>query len=355
MIGEAFAEAAGLLRTRPALWLPGIAAAGAIVLVILLQPFVGAFLSGKIDLVVTLLSPLILGATYEVVRRSGTVPGDTTPPGPEGIFEVQADGPAGTGPACEGILTGAGVADQPSEMALPAGAGAVPGEEMNIDLVPELTTGSSGPAPAENWLSVILNGAARNYFRILIPAILIGCAVLLSAGAVLLTLLVAGFPTGPVLIGMTVLGSAVPILAGTFFFDTAAVLENRGVFESIRRAVEVAVNRPSQLIILLLAILFFLGGICFTLMLIFTALVGDRLLPLTTMAPDAISALTPADFVAMIGPDGLLYATLLAAIGVAVVIPVTLTWKACAFRRIVSAVPATVGGEFDSKGRWYKY
>jgi uncharacterized membrane protein len=60
----------------------------------------------------------------------------------------------------------------------------------------------------------------------------------------------------------------------------------------------------------------------------------------------------------MIGPDGTVVTAACLFIGILVLLPILSAYKACFFRSISQGSVSTtqpMTGEFDSKGRWYKY
>jgi hypothetical protein len=60
----------------------------------------------------------------------------------------------------------------------------------------------------------------------------------------------------------------------------------------------------------------------------------------------------------MIGPDGMWVTAAVIFLGVVFLVPLLLAFKACFYRNMIGSPTATVQqvtGEFDSKGRWYKY
>ena len=98
-------------------------------------------------------------------------------------------------------------------------------------------------------------------------------------------------------------------------------------------------------------------GIVFSLAIVWEALLFERLQPLTTYNQTQIQSFTPDQLFAMIGPSGLWVTALIIFIGVTVLLPLLYSYKACVFRKISGKIASVqqVVGEYDSKGRWYKY
>ena len=149
----------------------------------------------------------------------------------------------------------------------------------------------------------------------------------------------------------------VPAFVLTIFFDTAAVFEDRTVFESIKRSIEIVLSRSSEVLsfFLVSAGLFF--GIVFFLMVIWEGLLYDSLEPLTTYNETQIQSFTPDQLAAMIGPSGVWITAVVIFVRCCLLLPLLYSFKACVFRKISGNVTSVqqVTGEYDSKGRWYKY
>jgi hypothetical protein len=97
-------------------------------------------------------------------------------------------------------------------------------------------------------------------------------------------------------------------------------------------------------------------------MIVWEAFLYDRLEPLTRYNETQIQTLPLDQFVSVIGPGGLWITAVVLFIGILVLIPLLYTYKACFFRYLAGRTTGTTTiqqqvttGEYDSKGRWYKY
>jgi hypothetical protein len=203
-----------------------------------------------------------------------------------------------------------------------------------------------------------LDGGRRFYFRILLPGLVIVFAAILTVLLLMLPLVAIGSTAITGIVAGSVLGVLVPFIFFTYFYDAVAVFEETKTFESIRRSVEVTIrNAGTVLRFFVMNILVLLVGLFFVLMAMSAALI-DRLTPLTTMNTTEISAITPETFFSLLGPDGILVSAVILALGTGILVTVLGTYKACFFRALSGETPPAekpVQGEFDSKGRWYKY
>ena len=94
------------------------------------------------------------------------------------------------------------------------------------------------------------------------------------------------------------------------------------------------------------------------LMIVWEIALYDKLEPISLYNETQLQAFTPDQLIAMIGPGGMWITAVILFIGVFLLVPLLYSYKACFYRKLVnntfiSQEPAT--GEFDSKGRWYKY
>ena len=198
----------------------------------------------------------------------------------------------------------------------------------------------------------------NNYFRVLLPGIVILFAALITAVLLIIPLSLIGTPGSAMgLYAGILLGVAVPFIFLMYFYDAVAVFESEKVFESIRRSIELTMNHTGLVVkFFLVNILILLTGF-FIIFMIWTMMFFDKLTPLTTMNATEIQAVTPDYFTSLLGADGIIITSLIFAAGALVVVTVLYTYKACFFKVLSETTPpvAAVLGEYDEKGRWYKY
>jgi len=197
-----------------------------------------------------------------------------------------------------------------------------------------------------------------NYFRVLLPGIVILCAALITAVLLILPLSLIGTPGSAVgLYAGIVAGIAVPFIFLMYFFDAVAVFEHEKVFESIRRSIEFTMHHTGLVVkFFLVNIVILLVGF-FIIFITWTMMFFDKLTPLTTMNATELQAVTPVYFTSLLGAGGIIITSIIFAIGALILVTVLSTYKACFYKEISGVTPpvTTVQGEFDEKGRWYKY
>jgi hypothetical protein len=204
----------------------------------------------------------------------------------------------------------------------------------------------------------MLSAGRQYYFRVLLPELVIIFMILLVFVLLVLTLTLVGTTPDPALIAFLTLGVTIPSIVLTFFADTEAVFEDRKVFESIQRSIEMVSMNISNVIAFIITSAVVTCAVVFSLMLIWEGLLYSRLEPVTHYTEAQLQAFTPDQLLALIGTDGIWVTALVLFIAGLVLIPVLLSYKACFFRKLVGSTAVVIqqeSGEYDSKGRWYKY
>ena len=204
----------------------------------------------------------------------------------------------------------------------------------------------------------LLVGGVQYFFRVLMPLLVIGFCIATLVALIMITLSFGGQPADPEFVGTFSLCLFIPVAFLTMFFDTAAVLEDRKIFDAIRRSIETVTVQSVRVFKFYLISLVVFVTITFSLMIIWEAALYDKLEPLTRFNETEIAAFTPDQLFGMIGADGTVITAICLFFGFLVLVPILTTYKACFFRSIAKGtvpVEQTITGEFDSKGRWYKY
>jgi len=200
-----------------------------------------------------------------------------------------------------------------------------------------------------------LGAGARYYFRILLAGAVIVSVALLTAFLVMVPATIIG-GSNQVTTSFALVGVSIPFAFFTFFFDTAVVFEDRKVLDSIRRSVEFVTGNPRG------AVAFYLVNLAIGMLILFVSVViwsftiADQLQPLTDANLTLFQNLTAGQMVNLIGVPGLWAGVTIGFFAVMIGGALLVSFKACFVRRVapVSISPPQVG-EFDEKGRWYRY
>ena len=204
----------------------------------------------------------------------------------------------------------------------------------------------------------LFTGGIQYLFRVLLPMLVIIFCTLILVALVMISLSFGGVPANPEFMGVFSICILVPVAFLTVFFDTAAVFEDRQIFDAIRRSIELVAAQSVKVLkfYVISAVVFF--GITFSLMIIWEAALYDKLEPLTRFNETQIAEFNPDQLAGMIGADGTVITAVCLFVGFLVLLPILSTYKACFFRSLTRgsiSIDQQITGEYDSKGRWYKY
>src|SRR5512137_973931 len=207
-------------------------------------------------------------------------------------------------------------------------------------------------------IRAMLEGGVRYYFKVLLPQLVIIFIGMVVVLLVMITVALLGATSDTSMAIALSIGFMIPTIILTFFFDTAAVFEERKVFESLKRSIQLVFAHMSDVFAFLLiwAAIFF--GIIFCLMVVWEAFLFDKLEPITRYNETQLMAFTPDQLLTMIGSEGIWITALMLFVGGFLLIPIFYSYKSCFYKKIAQGVVITqeaTTGEYDSKGRYYKY
>ena len=210
----------------------------------------------------------------------------------------------------------------------------------------------------EGDIRAMLAGSVKYYLRVLLPQLVIIFGVMVIVILAMITFGLVGATADISMVTALSIGFMIPSVILTLFFDTAAVFENRRVFESLQRSIQLVFTHINDVIAFLFvcAVIFF--GIIFSLMVVWEAFLFDKLDPITRYNETQLQAFTSDQFIALIGPEGMWITAVIIFAGLFLLIPLFYSYKACFFKKLAQGVVITqqpTTGDYDSKGRYYKY
>jgi len=210
----------------------------------------------------------------------------------------------------------------------------------------------------EGNITALITGGARYYFRVLLPQLIIIFGVMLVFTLVMVTFGFIGASSDIGMVTAISFGVIIPIILLTFFYDTAAVFEDKKVFDSIRRSIQLVMLHVNEVIVFLLVCAAIIIGIIFMLMIIWEAFLYDKLEPITRYNETQLQTFTPDQLITLIGPGGIWITAIILFVGIFLLVPLLYTYKACFFRKLAlgtTTIQQPTTGEYDNKGRWFKY
>ena len=210
----------------------------------------------------------------------------------------------------------------------------------------------------ERTVTTMLAGGVRYYFRVLLPQLTIFFTIMLVFTLVMVTFSLVGITYDVNIMTALSIGFMIPTIFLTFFYDTAAVFEEKKVFDSLRRSIQLVMTHFTDVIAYLLVCAAVFAGIIFTLMIFWEVLLYDKLEPISRYNETQLQTFTPDQLIAIIGPGGMWITAIVLFIGAFIFLPLFYSYKACFFRKLTrttTIIQQPTTGEYDNKGRWYKY
>jgi uncharacterized membrane protein len=210
----------------------------------------------------------------------------------------------------------------------------------------------------EGGIRELVSEGARHYFRVLLPQMVIVFAVMLVFVLIIIT---AAIVTGgvPDMIALSAVSIfiIIPTFFLTYFADAAAVFEDQRVFDSIRRSIELTVTHAGEVIGFFIVSISVAVAIFLALMAVWEASLYDQLAPIMNYNETQLSALTPDQLISLIGQNGMWVTSIVIFFGILLALPILSTYKVCFFKKLSGMTAKSIQqtGEYDSKGRWYKY
>ncbi len=208
----------------------------------------------------------------------------------------------------------------------------------------------------EPKLSVFMQQGAAYYFPVLLPSIMLFLAALLTVTLIVVTLALLGNSPGAGQIVPVISGVMVSILFFTFFYDTAAVFEGKKVFDSIKRSIEIVLTQPFKCLLFYITLILLFLLINFVAEIALVALMAEQLEPIASMNQTALQSMTAGELKGLLGERGVLLTGGILLIASTLYFSIIYAFKAAFYRRISGEEqPQAITGEYDEKGRWYKY
>jgi hypothetical protein len=226
---------------------------------------------------------------------------------------------------------------------------------LQLVVVPFLAGGVYGTIKTGRFTpEEFLQSGRTYYFRILLPGLIIAFAGLLTVLLLVVPVALVGTSVTADVASLLLVGVLIPFAFLTFFFDTVAVFEDAKVFESIRRSIEFVVQELWGVVVFYVVSIAMLVALGFAGLIVWSALLADKLEPLTSMNATELQMLMPEDLLGYVGTDGIWITAAIYAAVILVFSTILYAYKASFFRSRHDGMRMPTG-EYDEKGRWYKY
>ncbi|HJK58286.1 MAG TPA: hypothetical protein O0X46_05885 [Methanocorpusculum sp.] len=227
-------------------------------------------------------------------------------------------------------------------------------------VLPALIAGTYGiVAESESSFRVFRRYAVCCYFRQLLTSILVFLIAWVFSQFISYMLLVLGFGMGASM--QVALFVFIPVIFFCYFADVTAVINEKRIFASVKDSFLRVANGSFSLAVFYLINIGLLILASFVLSLVFAVFAGDALLPVASMTQDEILSLSQDELLAIMSAPEVVFAGFAAfAVCAVFFVPLFTLYKVCFFGRTAALVLPDVNlrepvGEYDEKGRWYKY
>jgi len=207
----------------------------------------------------------------------------------------------------------------------------------------------------------LIDRALRSYFPIVLPCVIQAGFVIILAMLLSIPFSIMGFGDDPYILTGLMIGITVPALLFSLYIDNVAVCEKTKIFETLKKSMELVGRNFFGAIGYLLLSGITIIGVSFFGAFLWGVILADRFtqfidMNLTTQQ-EVFSQYTFADWQGLIGPEGILATAILFGLITFILTPFLLVFKYQCYHEISQDTPVTaaVSGEYDEKGRWYKY
>ena len=227
-------------------------------------------------------------------------------------------------------------------------------------VLPALIAGTYGiVAESESSFRVFRRYAVCCYFRQLLTSILVFLIAWVFSQFISYMLLVLGFGMGASM--QVALFVFIPVIFFCYFADVTAVINEKRIFASVKDSFLRVANGSFSLAVFYLINIGLLILASFVLSLVFAVFAGDALLPVASMTEAELLSLSQDELLAIMSAPEVVFAGFAAfAVCAVFFVPLFTLYKACFFGKTSLLVlpdmpPREQTGEYDEKGRWYKY
>ncbi|HJK01063.1 MAG TPA: hypothetical protein O0X73_02000 [Methanocorpusculum sp.] len=229
--------------------------------------------------------------------------------------------------------------------------------------IPAMIAGTYGIVlENESSYEIFRKYAVHCYFQQLLPSLLMFLIPWIISEFIFSLLMIANFDL--IVSTQIAMFVFVPVVFFCYFSDVTAVMNDKRVFESIKDSFLIVINGSSSMatFYMMNITLMMIGSFCGSF--IFSMFATDACLPIASMTDADILSMTPVELLAIISAPEIIFSGFMALTICAVIfVPLITLYKACFFAKIRSherleidnGTDAESNGEYDEKGRWYKY
>lgn len=203
--------------------------------------------------------------------------------------------------------------------------------------------------------------AMRYYFPIVLPIIVVMAIIILLLILFSIPFTITGLGADPSLIGGLFIGVTIPILLFAFYIDNIAVIEDLTVFATLKRSMIITSRSFLTVLTCVVTSIVAAGVTGIVLATVWGMILSDRFAPYINLGyaeqQKVFSGFGLADWQKILGVDGIMITAVVIGLYMMIIIAflILLKHQTYLMLKTVPETIVTVQGEYDEKGRWYKY
>lgn len=226
-------------------------------------------------------------------------------------------------------------------------------------VLPALIAGTYGiVAEKKSSFGIFRRYAVHGYFRQLLPSLLVFLIAWVISQFITYILMTFGF--GMAASAQVAMFVFIPVVFFCYFADVTAVINEMRIFSSVKDSFLRVMNGSFSVAVFYLVNVALLIAASFIGSFVFAAIAADAFLPFATMTEAELLSLTPEELLAIMSAPEVVFAGVAAFTVCAIFfVPLFTLYKVCYFGKtsvlVLPEAAAEPEGEYDEKGRWYKY
>ncbi len=212
----------------------------------------------------------------------------------------------------------------------------------------------------EYTISLFGRSAIRFFFPVLLPVVVASAVLILLLILFSIPFSIAG-QNDPSMIAGLFIGIMIPVLIFTFFADNVAVSEGLAIFATLKQSMMIASRSITTIITCVIISMVTAGALGMVLATVWGMILSDKFTQYMDLGAaeqqKIFAGFTLADWQGILGPEGLIVTAGMLGVSLIILVPFFIVYKQQCYLSALS-VPAPVipqSGEYDEKGRWYKY
>jgi len=212
----------------------------------------------------------------------------------------------------------------------------------------------------EYTISLFGRSAIKFFFPVLLPVVVASTVLILLLILFSIPFSIAG-QNDPSMIAGLFIGIMIPVLIFTFFADNVAVSEGLAIFATLKQSMMIASRSITTIITCVIISMVTAGALGMVLATVWGMILADKFTQYMDLGAaeqqKIFAGFTLADWQGILGPEGLIVTAGMLGVSLIILVPFFIVYKQQCYLSALS-VPAPVipqSGEYDEKGRWYKY